>query len=147
MLALAGPVLVTERATSQDTLRRRFGKVRTIAQMLALEPNEFETWSGMLFELMGYRVENTQDGADHGIDLEVANNRVRYGLVQCKRYRGTVGEPTVRDLYGTMTHEAADYGWLVTTGGISRQAHDWSAGKPIDLWDGQTLEELARKHR
>jgi len=147
MLALAGPVLLTERATSRDNLRQRFGKVRTIAQMLALEPSEFETWSGMLFELIGYRVKNTQDVADHGIDLEVANNRVRHGLVQCKRYRGTVGEPTVRDLYGAMMHEAADYGWLVTTGGVSRQAHDWAAGKPIDLWDGQVLEELARKYR
>ena len=90
----------------------------------------------MLFQLLGYRVKNTQLVADHGIDLLVSGPEARYGVVQCKRYRGTVGEPTVRDLYGTLMHENSDHGWLVTTGGISRQAREWATGKPIDLWDG-----------
>ena len=146
MLALAGPVWYSSRSADKEDIRRRFGRVRTIAQMLALDPIEFEAWSGMLFLLMGYWVRNTQYVADHGIDLLVGNPKVRHGLVQCKRYRGTVGEPTVRDLYGTMMHEQADAGWLVTSGGISRQATEWAAGKPIQLWDGQMLVELARKY-
>ncbi|MCX7707595.1 MAG: restriction endonuclease, partial [Anaerolineae bacterium] len=83
----------------------------------------------------------------HGIDLEVSGNGLRRGLVQCKRYRGTVGEPTIRDLYGTLVHERADYAWLATTGGVSRQARDWASGKPMELWDGQRLVELAAKYR
>jgi HJR/Mrr/RecB family endonuclease len=147
MLILAGPVVYTERLASQSDLRRRFGKVKTLAEMLALEPVEFENWVAMLFQLIGYKVKNTQEVADHGVDLFVSDGHVRYGLVQCKRYRGTVGEPVVRDLYGTLTHENADYGWLVTTGGISRQARGWANGKPIELWDGQKLVELARRYR
>jgi len=147
MLALAGPVWRSAREASKGELRRRFGKVRTLPQMLALQPDEFEVWSGMLFQLMGYQVRNTQYVADHGIDLEVSNRHVHRGVVQCKRYRGTVGEPVVRDLFGTMMHENADRGWLTTTGGISRQAHTWAAGKPIELWDGQKLVELARRYR
>lgn len=147
MAALAGPVLLAIRSGSQDVLRRRFGQVQTVAHMLALEPAEFETWVGMLFLLDGYQVRNTQYVADHGIDLEVWGNGLRRGLVQCKRYRGTVGEPTVRDLYGTMVHEGAQRGWLATTGGVSRQAREWAAGKPIDLWDGQMLARQARRHR
>jgi len=147
MLVLAGPVVYTERLASQGELRRRFGKVKTLAEMLALEPVEFENWVAMLFQLIGYKVKNTQEVADHGVDLFVSDGHVRYGLVQCKRYRGTVGEPVVRDLYGTLTHENADYGWLVTTGGISRQARGWANGKPIELWDGQKLVELARRYR
>jgi restriction system protein len=147
MALLAAPVLFDQRANSKDDLRRRFGRVRTLAQVLALEPDEFEAWSAMLFELMGYRVEATPDVADHGIDLQVSNEHVRRGLVQCKRYRGTVGESIVRDLYGTMMHENADYGWLLTTGGVSRQAREWSGGKPIELWDGQMLVSMARRCR
>jgi hypothetical protein len=147
MLVLVGPVLLAERDSGADALRRRFGEVQTLAQMLALEPTEFEAWIGLLFQINGYQVKNTQDVADHGIDLEVSSAQLRYGLVQCKRYRGTVGEPVVRDLYGTLTHERADYGWLATTGGISRQAREWAAGKPMELWDGQKLVELARKYR
>lgn len=147
LLILALPVLITELRSGTSDLRRRFGKVQTVAQMLALQPPEFEAWTGMLFTLMGYKVRNTQDVADHGIDLEVAGPAARYGLVQCKRYRGTVGEPTVRDLFGTLTHENADFGWLATTGGVSRQAREWAAGKPLLLWDGKELEALARQHR
>jgi hypothetical protein len=147
MLALAAPVWVSQRTGGLDDIRRRFGKVQTVAQMLALEPAEFEAWTGMLFTLMGFQVTNTQLVADHGIDLEVRGRQARYGLVQCKRYRGTVGEPTVRDLYGTLIHENADVGWLATTGGVSRQARDWAAGKPLHLWDGQELVALARQYR
>jgi restriction system protein len=149
ILALAGPVLLSERVGKNDDIRRRFARIQTVAQMLALEPLEFEAWIGMLFMLLGYRLESShsQISADHGIDLEVSSPRIRYGLVQCKRYRGTVGEPTVRDLYGTLIHENADFGWLVTSGGISRQARAWAAGQPIDLWDGQRLVEYARSFR
>jgi restriction system protein len=147
MLVLAGPVLYSERLASSSVLRRRFGKVQTLAEMLALEPTEFENWVALLFQLIGYKVKNTQEVADHGIDLLVSDGPVRRGLVQCKRYRGTVGEPVVRDLYGTLVHENADCGWLVTTGGISRQARGWASGKPIELWDGQKLVELARRYR
>jgi restriction system protein len=149
MLVLAGPVFYSERMASHSELRRRFGRVKTLAEMLALEPAEFENWVAMLFQLIGYKVKNTQEVADHGIDLLVTDGRVRYGLVQCKRYRGTVGEPVVRDLYGTLVHENADFGWLVTTGAISRQARTWAlaGGKPLELWDGQKLVELARRYR
>jgi restriction system protein len=147
MLALAGPVWLAMRDTGRDALRRRFARVQTVAQMLALNPDEFETWVGMLFILWGYQVKNTQYSGDHGIDLEVTGNGMRYAVVQCKRYRGTVGEPVVRDLYGTMTAERAEHAWLATTGGLSRQAREWATGKPIELWDGQKLVELARKYR
>jgi hypothetical protein len=147
LLVLAGPVLLAARDSGQDALRRRFGQVQTVAQMLALDPNEFEAWIGILFQINGYQVKNTQDVADHGIDLQVSSPQLRYGLVQCKRYRGTVGEPVVRDLFGTLTSERADYAWLATTGGISRQAREWAAGKPLDLWDGQKLVELVRQYR
>ena len=147
LLVLAWPVLAAGRLAGTGALSRRFSRIQTLAQMLALEPGEFEVWTGMLFRLLGYRSENTQDVADHGIDLVVSNGSIHRGLVQCKRYRGTVGEPTVRDLYGTLIHEGADYAWLVTTGGISRQAREWAGGKPIELWDGQKLVGFVQKYR
>jgi restriction system protein len=147
MLALAGPVFLAQRNASKSALRRRFGRVRTLPEMLALDPAEFEVWIGMLFELSGFRVRNTQFSGDHGVDIEVSKPPIKTGLVQCKRYRGTVGEPVVRELYGTLIHERADCAWLATTGGISKRAREWAAGKPIELWDGQKLVELARRAR
>ncbi len=60
-------------------------------------------------------------------------------VVQCKRYRGVVGEAVVRDLYGVMQHEKAPRGFLVTTGGISAAAGRWVRDKPIELIDGPRL--------
>ena len=147
MLALVGPVLIAQRTASKSAVRRRFGRVRTLAEMLALDPAEFEIWIGLLFQLNGYRVRNTQYSGDHGVDIEVSRPPINSGLVQCKRYRGTVGEPVVRELYGTLIHERGDKAWLATTGAISKRAREWAAGKPIELWDGQRLVELARKTR
>jgi hypothetical protein len=147
MLVLAGPVILAERDSGRSALRRRFGSVQTLAQMLALDPAEFEIWIGMMFRLNGYRVRNTQYSGDHGVDIEVSKAPVNTGLVQCKRYRGTVGERVVRELYGTLIHERGDRAWLATTGAISRQAREWATGKPIELWDGQKLVELARRTR
>lgn len=147
MLALAGPVLLAQRNAGKSALRRRFGRVRTLPEMLALDPAEFEVWIGMLFELNGFRVRNTPYSGDHGVDIEVSKPPIKTGLVQCKRYRGTVGEPVVRELYGTLIHERADCAWLATTGAVSKRAREWAAGKPIEMWDGQKLVELARKAR
>lgn len=147
MLVLIGPVYLAQRGAGRSALRLRFGRVRTLAEMLALEPAEFEVWIGMMFQLSGYRVRNTQFSGDHGVDIEVSKPPISTGLVQCKRYRGTVGERVVRELYGTLIHERGDRAWLATTGAISRQARTWATGKPIELWDGQKLVELARRVR
>jgi restriction system protein len=123
--------------------QRRFEATRTLEQLLALSPGEFEDWTAAFFERYDYQVRNTPDTADHGIDLMVTSPRGERAVVQCKRYRGTVGEPVVRDLYGTMLHTGADLGFLVTTGSISRAARAWAQGKPLELIDGDQLVRLA----
>ena len=125
-------------------LAAKLRAARTRAQLLALTPSEFEAWTGELFRRRGYRVTNTPDSADHGIDLIVQRANER-GIIQCKRYRGTVGEPVVRDLYGVIIHERADRGYLVTTANISEQAHRWARGKPLELIDGEQLARLAQE--
>jgi restriction system protein len=115
----------------------------TLDDLQAMSPSEFEAWVQQLFRSRGYFTTNTPDGADHGIDLWVVSPQGERGIVQCKRYRGVVGEPVVRDLYGVMQHEAAARGFLVTTGGISAAAGRWAQGKPIDLIDGPRLAMLA----
>ena len=118
----------------------------TLDDLQAMDPGDFEAWVQQLFRSRGYFTTNTPDGADHGIDLWVVSPQGERAIVQCKRYRGVVGEPVVRDLYGVMQHEAAARGFLVTTGGISAAAGRWAQGKPIDLIDGPRLEMLAAGH-
>lgn len=118
-------------------------EVKSLAEMQALSPAEFEAYVGRVFERQGYRVRNVPDQKDHGVDLEVISPDRRRGVVQCKRYHATVGEPQVRDFYGAMHHVGADMGFIVTTSRFSRPARRWAQGKPLELIDGPRLVRMA----
>jgi hypothetical protein len=78
---------------------------------------------------------------DHGIDLNVERQDER-AIVQCKHWPGrAVGEPVLRDLYGTLHHVAAQSAYLVTTGSATPAAREWAKDKPIHLWDWRYLIE------
>ena len=79
---------------------------------------------------------------DLGVDLALTRRDGRRAIVQCKRYRHAIGPEIVRELFGTMVHELAAHGFLVTTATISDAARSWAADKPITLIDGATLAGL-----
>jgi hypothetical protein len=113
-----------------------------------LSPKQFERYVAGLFSQKGYHVVMRGGSGDHGVDLELQDRRTgRRAIVQCKRYQSTVGEETVRELYGTLLHELAFHAFLVTTADISASARSWAQGKPISLIDGLTLVEIDRSLR
>ncbi len=115
------------------------------AELMELPPGQFEKHVAIIFSHKGFRVRHRGKSGDHGVDLEVRPSTGRLGVVQCKRYRSTVGEQVVRDLYGTMLHEGAAHAFLVTTGKISAAARSWADEKPITLVDGSRLQELTKE--
>lgn len=123
------------------------GKWRALSLAAAyqLDPFDFEDYvAHRIFARQGYQVINTPDIKDGGIDVLVTDDFGRQAVVQCKRYKGTVGSATVRELYGTMIHTGAARAYLVTTAEISNDARRWAEGKPIVLIDGVRLVQLAR---
>lgn len=126
------------------TIHHRVWPPLNLEQMLALSPTDFEEYVAYrLFRRQGYHVDNPPTVKDGGIDLIITDSRGRRAVAQCKRYRGTVGESILRDLYGTMIHDGAGMGFLITTGTISASARRWAEGKPLVLIDGARLVELA----
>jgi restriction system protein len=117
--------------------------VLTIAQLYALSPGDFEAYVGQLFRQKGYRVKLRGGSGDLGVDVELHKGDGKKAVVQCKRYRTTVGSETVRELYGTLIHERAAHAFLVTTADISDAAREWARRKPITLIDGETLVRIA----
>ena len=117
----------------------------TVEELQRLTPSEFEEYvARRLFERQGYHADNLPDVKDGGIDVLVTDSHGRQAVVQCKRYRGTVGAAVLRDLYGTMVGAGAAHAFLVTAGPISRSARIWAEDKPITLIDGDLMVELAR---
>jgi restriction system protein len=125
--------------------RISFSNARRLEDLLALSPGEFEKLVATLFKAYGHQAQVLGGTSDHGVDIVVLSVENEKWVVQCKRYNGSVGEPVVRDLYGTMGHEGAHRAYLITTGTFTSQAREWAVGKPIVLYDGEALVKLIQR--
>lgn len=127
--------------------RIRLEDAQTLSDLMAMTPQDFEAYIAALFEAYGHDAHVTGGNGDHGVDVWVTTDQESRWIVQCKRYSGSVGEPVVRDLYGTLLHAEAQRAYLFTTGSITKQAYDWIGEKPIVLYDGEGLVRLIRTTR
>mgnify|MGYP000976299181 CR=1 FL=1 len=127
--------------------RRRHFIVKSIEDMQALSPSDFEQLVADTYRDQGHQVEVVGASGDHGIDLIVRTRRGDIWIVQCKKYRGKVGEPVVRDFYGTLRASHASAGAIVTCGYITDQARLWAEGKPIYLYDGREFLKIIESTR
>lgn len=121
-----------------------FPEILNVAnQLRKMDGLQFEHWVADLFRMAGFQVEVTRASGDHGVDLW-ASLQSRMVAVQCKRWDGTVGEPVVRDLYGSMMAAKAHAACLITTGSFTVQAHQFSQGKLIHLISLDALMEAVK---
>ena len=116
----------------------------TLEALYNLHPADFERYVARLFRQKGYKASVRGRSGDLGVDLVVTRQGGKRAIVQCKRYRNTIGPDIVRELYGTLMHEGVSHTFLVTTADISDSARAWAQGKPMTLIDGPTLVEIAQ---
>lgn len=117
--------------------------VKFLGEVKTLPPVAFERFVAVLFKHRGYTAELTRRSGDQGVDIFVSKDGKK-GVVQCKRLKGNVGQPMVRDLYGAMMHHQADEAYLVCTGLFSEPAQEWAKDKPIILIDSRALMKWVR---
>lgn len=101
------------------------------------------------FSANGSEVRVTQASRDGGVDAVIHDpDPIRGGtiVIQAKRYTNTVGVSAVRDLYGTVQHEGALKGILITTSNYGSDAYDFAKGKPLTLMNGGNLIHLLERH-
>ena len=143
-----------------DTGDRRFIESKDIAQDLSAESNlatmEWESFEHLVRQIFerefvteGGEVKVTQASRDGGVDaIAFDPDPIRGGkyVIQAKRYTRTVGVAAVRDLYGTVMHEGADRGILVTTSDYGADSVSFVKDKPLTLINGAQLLSLLEKH-
>jgi restriction system protein len=141
VLALSAILLL---AWSLVALARRLRRRRRLrAELLALNSTQFEERVQLLLADLGWTQLQRRGGSgDRGVDLVGQHEGERY-VIQCKRYAPTkkVTPAMVRDLVGTRTIQKADRALLVTTSSFTRQGYDEVRDQPVELWDGDALEE------
>jgi len=120
-------------------------KIRLPEYLKTIDPQEFENLVCRLFSKSGYRVETTPYAGDNGSDGYLYKGEEKT-VLQCKRVKGSVGEPILRDLYGTMHATKSQKAIVVTTGSVSKQAREWASGKPIKIIELSELHEMIKQN-
>ncbi|MBI4287130.1 MAG: DUF2034 domain-containing protein [Chloroflexi bacterium] len=68
-------------------------------QLLEGSAKSFQDFIAELFRKRGFDVSPGPPGADEGVDLLLTSSEGNF-IVQCKRWKGKVGVPVVREVYG-----------------------------------------------
>jgi restriction system protein len=117
--------------------------------LLELTPKDFEAFIQNLFTKMGFDTKLYKASGDGGIDCVAFDPHPITGgkfIVQAKLYTRTVAPTHVRDLWGTVQHEGATKGIMITTSGYGPDSYKFAAGKPINLIDGSGLLSICHQH-
>lgn len=120
-----------------------FNNQKDIETLRKLSWREFEYLVGEAYRRKGYNVVETGGGgADGGVDLVLKRGGEKL-LVQCKHWKmDKVGVKVVRELYGVVVAENATGGVVVSSGTFTQEAIDFAKGKPLELLDGTTLQNI-----
>lgn len=102
---------------------------------------QFEDFLARLFAGLGYQATPTAATGDHGADLILSKNGVRYAL-QAKFYSGKVGNKAVQEVYSAMGIWGASAAVVVATSSFTPQARADAAQLGVVLVDGAELEQL-----
>lgn len=123
----------------------RLDAQKNLDSIRALGWQEFEELVGEAFRRDGFSVRGNEGaGPDGGVDLVLSRGSEKY-LVQCKQWKAfKVGVQVVREMYGLMTANGATGGFVVTSGGYTKEAEAFARGKSIKLIAGPELWEMIR---
>ncbi len=117
--------------------------------LMELTAKQFEHFIQNLFAKMSFDTQVFKADGDGGVDCVAYDpTPIRGGkyVIQVKLYNKTVRPTAVRDLYGTMQHEGAKSGILITTSGFGSSSYEFANGKPLQLIDGTGLLAICREH-
>lgn len=127
---------------SKEIEQKRKSLSQKVDELLELSPRDFEEYVSQLLKHLGYsNIELTPYVNDKGIDVIAYKDELKY-VVQCKRYKGTVGSPDIQTFLGAMSHAQADKGLFITTGMFSFEAEKMAAEHPIVLINRIDLAKL-----
>lgn len=120
---------------------------KSISDILhSIDPYAFERLAQRLLRECGFSdVVVTKKSGDGGIDgtgkLKIKGIFSFNVAFQCKRYRGQVGAPAIRDFRGSLP-TSIEKGVMITTGSFSHAAREEASSEGkclIDLMDGEEL--------
>lgn len=153
-MAPVAPILRIDKSDSR--IVEAYSVIDSVDDSINLASMDWEDFEHLIREVFaaefssyGGEVHVTRASRDGGVDaIAFDPDPIRGGkiVIQAKRYTGSVDVGAVRDLYGTIQHEGATKGILVTTSNYGPDAYKFAKDKPISLLNGANLLHLLEKH-
>ncbi len=107
---------------------------------------DFEFLVGEYFRRRQFSVEETKSGADGGVDLIATKGMEKY-LIQCKNWKTRKVEvKVIRELLGAVVGVGATGGFVVTSGGFTKEAIDFAKANNVLTLDGKELLNSMRSY-
>jgi len=103
-------------------------------------PQDFEDFISLLFEKMGYSVEQTNYSGDFGADLIVSLNEVKTAI-QVKRYNETnkVGVSEINQVIGARDYYKCEHALIISTSSYTAQGKQLAAKTNVNCWEWSDL--------
>ena len=121
------------------------GVTREIGRLIELPRADFEELVAELYRALGHEARRTGTPGERVVDVVVVAKNGQHWIVQCKQWRGAVGESVIREFYAAMHREHAAQGAIITTARFTPKARQWAEGKALHLYDGpEFLRALKR---
>lgn len=103
---------------------------------------EFERFLGNLLKSKGYKVRVTQESGDFGADLVIEDCNGLRGVIQAKRYTGTVGIKAVQEIVGSKSYYKATEAFCITNSTYTKAAITLAKSNNVALLTRKELLKL-----
>ena len=113
----------------------------TIEDCKNMSWKDFEVHVGKLYEKMGYEVEKTSGGGDHGCDLVMSKNG-RKTVVDAKHWESDVHSKVVGQVLRAISYYDANDGIIIGISHFTKWAIEEAEKTQIELVDRDRLEDL-----
>lgn len=128
----------------KEQARRQALLALDIDQVDTMDGIEFENYVEALFRRDGYKTKGTPRTGDYGVDLIATKNNQRIA-VQCKRYKNSLGQEAIREVYAGMQHYNCSVGVVITNSHFTKHAATLATTTRCILIDREKLSLLASK--
>lgn len=129
--------LVSQRAMDEEIISET-SKEYFVENM---DGHDFEYYCAEILKKKGFdNIEVTQGSGDQGVDIIATQNGIKYA-VQCKRYKGNVGNDAVQQVYAGAKFYKCHVPIIMTNSKFTSSAKLLAEETGVVLWDGDCLSE------
>ncbi|MCD8083004.1 MAG: restriction endonuclease [Clostridiales bacterium] len=121
-------------------VREQEKELSDIRKMMSrMNGEEFEAFCARLLERNGFSdVRRTKRSGDHGVDITAEKDDITYAI-QCKRYKGSVGNKAVQEANTGRALYHKDIAVVMTSSRFTDQAREEARALGVKLWDQNTI--------